>query len=112
VISNVHGPIKATPEKEKVALLVSISQMRSRILQLESALAAWKRGESKSIEECLDLVESAEGQLNLSQTLMKVPFPHYEAVPGESGDLVRINADGSRARGHFVGRTFQVLESA
>ncbi len=93
-------------------LLSKISHLRSKLLKAQSALETYKRGKKKSIVECLDLVGSGEGRFKLEQVLAKIPFPHYEAVREEPGVLIRIDADGTRSRGEFVGRTFRVLASA
>ena len=106
------GPTASAPNKEVQDLLSEISNLRSKLLKVQSALATYKRGERKSIEQCLDLVGSGEGRLNLEQVLAKVSFPHYEAVREEPGVLIRIDADGTRSRGEFVGRNLRVLASA
>jgi hypothetical protein len=113
VSSTNQSPIAApSPCQEEAQQLLSlVSALRSKLLKAQSALATFKRGEKKTVEQCMELVGTGEGRLNLEQVLAKTPFPHYQAVPGEAGVLIRIEADGSRSRGEFVGRTFHPLVS-
>jgi len=60
-----------------------------------------------SVDLLLDAVDSPEGRRRLADYLATRPFPHYEAAPGKPGRLVRIEADGSRTVGRFVGRRFR-----
>lgn len=55
----------------------------------------------------LDTVDSAEGRRRVADYLATRPFPHFEAAPGKPGRLVRIEADGRRTVGRFVGRRFE-----
>ena len=96
-------------QEEAQQLLSLVSALRSKLLKAQSALAVLKRGDKKTVGECMDLVGSGEGRINLQQVLAKTPFPHYQAVPGEPGVLIRTKADGTRSRGEFVGRTFRPL---
>ena len=104
-----QSPIVApsASQEEAQQLLSLVSALRSKLLKAQSALAALKRGEKKTVEECMDLVGTGEGRLNLEQVLAKTPFPHYQAVPGEPGVLIRTEADGTRSRGEFIGRAFR-----
>ncbi len=52
----------------------------------------------------LRTVDSEEGRRRLAAYLETTPFPHYEPIPGRPGIFVRIEADGSRTEGRFVGR--------
>ena len=97
--------------QEEAQQLSLVSALRSKLLKAQSALAAFKRGDKKTVEECMELVGTGEGRLNLEQVLAKTPFPHYQAVPGEPGVLIRIEADGTQSRGEFVGRTFHPFVS-
>jgi hypothetical protein len=61
----------------------------------------------RQLSECLASVDSDEGRLRVSAYLHSRPFPHYEPAPNSLDLLVRIEADGSRILGRFVGREFQ-----
>lgn len=77
------------------------------LLQGVHALALCKRAATRPLSECLETVDSPEGQRRLAEYLEAQSFPHYEPTPGSPGLLVRIEADGSRAVGRFVNRRFQ-----
>ncbi len=107
-----QSPIAAPSSSQEEAQQLSlVSALRSKLLKAQSALATFKRGGKKTVKECLEVVGTGKGRLDLEQVLAKTPFPHYQAVPGEPGVLIRIEADGSRSRGEFVGRTFHPLVS-
>ncbi len=59
------------------------------------------------ISDCLASVDSPEGRERVAAYLRSRPYPHFEPVPGASGLLVRVDEDGTRTIGRFVGREFQ-----
>ncbi len=61
--------------------------------------------------ECLASVDSASGRRRVAKFLDSGQFPHYKAIPGSNGMLIRIDADGTHTIGRFVGREFQAVES-
>lgn len=72
-----------------------------------SSAQASDAGEAVALSECFASIGTEAGRERLTQYLDSTPFPHYEAVPGESGLLARIDADGTRVLGRFVGREFR-----
>jgi hypothetical protein len=62
------------------------------------------------LSECLSSVDTPQGRSRVADYLGTRPFPRYEPAPGHIGFLVRIEEDGKRVVGRFIGRTFQVLE--
>jgi hypothetical protein len=56
--------------------------------------------------ECLRSVNTREGHQRLAAYLKSRPFPHFEPAP-EPGLIVKIDADGTRTVGRFVGREFR-----
>jgi hypothetical protein len=62
------------------------------------------------LSDCLDAVDSAEGRQRVLAYLTSQPFPHYEPASEDLGLLVRIDEDGTRTLGRFVGREFRALE--
>lgn len=64
---------------------------------------------SVPLSECLASVESEAGRRRLAGYLATRPFPHYEPVPGSPGLIVRVDADGTRITGRFVGREFRAV---
>ncbi len=64
------------------------------------------------LSECLASVGSEAGRRRLAGYLASRPFPHYEPVPGSPGLFVRVDADGARTTGRFVGRGFRAVSCA
>jgi hypothetical protein len=71
------------------------------------ALALRRAGATRPLSECLASVDSDQGRQRVRDYLNALPFPHYEPAADAPGLLVRIDADGTRTRGRFVGRKFQ-----
>ena len=71
------------------------------------ALALRQPGAVRPLSECIASVDWDQGHKRVRAYLDSQPFPHYEAVPEAPDRLVRIDADGTRTVGRFVGRTFQ-----
>jgi ParD-like antitoxin of type II bacterial toxin-antitoxin system len=80
------------------------------LLEGSRALALRQAGAAVPLSECLASVDSAEGRKRVSEYLASRPFPHYEPVPGRAGLLARVEEDGTRIVGRFVGRQFQTVE--
>ncbi len=79
------------------------------LLEGSRALALRRAGAVVPLSECLASVDSAAGRRRVLEFLETEPFPRYEPVPGSGGALVRIDADGTRTVGRFVGRKFQAI---
>jgi hypothetical protein len=60
-----------------------------------------------SLAKILDEVGAPKGRRRLRAYLRTTPFPHFEGVPGRKDLLIRIDADGTRTRGKFVGKRFK-----
>jgi hypothetical protein len=71
------------------------------------ALALRRAGAIRPLSECLASADSDAGRQRVRDYLNTQPFPHYEPAPDSPGLLVRIDADGIRTLGRFVGREFQ-----
>jgi hypothetical protein len=76
------------------------------LLEGARALALRRAGAVRPLSECLASVDSDEGRQRVSCYLASRPFPHYEPAPSGRGLLVRIEKDGTRTVGRFVGREF------
>lgn len=74
------------------------------------ALALRRAGAVRPLSECLTSVDSDAGRRRLHEYLHAQPFPHYEPAPDAPDLLVRIDADGTRTLGRFVGRKFQAVK--
>ena len=68
------------------------------------AISGTTRPLSRPLSQCLESVDSPEGQQRVADYLKSRPFPHYEAASGYPGLLMRIGEDGSRTLGRFVNR--------
>lgn len=62
------------------------------------------------LSELLEAIETPEGRRRLAEYLESQPYPHYEAAPGQPEMLVRIEADGRRTLGRFVGREWKAQD--
>lgn len=80
------------------------------LLEGAQALALRRAGAAVPLSQCLTAVNSEDGRRRVVEYLATRPFPHYEAAPGAAGLLVRVDADGTRMLGRFVGREFQAVE--
>jgi hypothetical protein len=79
------------------------------LLEGSRVLALRRAGAEAPLSECLGTVDSAAGRRRVLEYLESSPFPHYEPVPGSPGLLVRVDIDGARTVGRFVGRDFQAV---
>jgi hypothetical protein len=80
------------------------------LLQGAQALALRRAGAVRPLSECLASVDTDTGRERVRAYLQSRPFPHYEPAPGGAGLLVRIDQNGARTLGRFVGRQFQAAE--
>ena len=76
-------------------------------LRAPEAISLKRQGEAKPLSELLASVGTAAGRRRLTVHLGTRPFPHFEAVPGKRGLLVKVDKDGTRTIGRFVNREFR-----
>lgn len=81
------------------------------LLQGVQVLALSRAGAVKPLSECLESVDSADGQRRVAEHLKTLPYPHYERAD-TPGLLIRIAADGKRTTGRFVNRRFEAENTA
>jgi hypothetical protein len=62
------------------------------------------------LSECIASTDSDAGRQRVFAHLDSRPYPHYEPAPGGRGLLVRVDEDGTRTVGRFVGREFRASE--
>ena len=72
--------------------------------------ALQKAGKAKPLSACLESVDTPEGRRRVIEHLRSRPFPHYEPHPTKPRMLVRIEADGTRKVGRFIGRRFRAAD--
>jgi hypothetical protein len=82
------------------------------LLEGSRALALRRAGSTVPLSECLASIDSTEGRRRVVEYLDSRPFPHYEPERGSPGLLARVDADGTRTLGRFVGREFQAAPRA
>lgn len=75
-------------------------------LRGDAVLRLKQRGGALKLSDALRTVDAAEGRHRLQAYLAEQPFPHFEVAPGKPGLLVRVDEDGTRTLGRFVGREF------
>lgn len=74
------------------------------------ALALRRAGTARPLSECVAEVGTDVGRRRVAEFLQSQPFPHFEAWPNKPGLLVKIDEDGTRTIGRFVGREFRASE--
>jgi hypothetical protein len=77
------------------------------LLEGSRVLALRRAGAVRPLSECLASVDSDVGRKRVADYLDSQPFPHYHAAPDAPGLLVRVDEDGTRTLGRFVGREFR-----
>lgn len=80
------------------------------LIEGSRALALRRSGGVRPLSECLASVDSSVGRRRVAEFLGSRPFPHYEPAGDASGLLVRVDEDGTRTVGRFVGREFQAAK--
>ncbi|QDT64555.1 hypothetical protein [Calycomorphotria hydatis] len=63
----------------------------------------------KAVEGLIAEVNQQAGRDRLAKYLESQPFPHYEQVSGTPDVYVRIDENGQRSVGRFVGRQFEFV---
>jgi hypothetical protein len=77
------------------------------LLEGSRALALRRAGNAVPLSECFATIDTPEGRKRVAEYLASQPFPHYEPAKDAPGLLIRIDEDGTRTVGRFVGRQFQ-----
>ena len=91
----------------QIEFWAALGRAMEPLLAGTQVLALQKSGRARPLSECLRSVDTPEGRRRVGDFLKVRPFPHYEPAPGRPGFLVRIDADGKRLTGRFVGRKFK-----
>ena len=79
------------------------------LLEGSRALALRRAGAAVPLSERLASVDSDAGRRRVAEYLESRPFPHYQPVAGSPGLVSRVDVDGTRTIGRFVGREFQAV---
>jgi hypothetical protein len=81
------------------------------LLEGSRALALRRAGAVIPLSESLASIDTSEGRRRVEKYVASRPFPRYEPVAGSDELLARIEADGTRTVGRFVGRDFEAVDS-
>jgi hypothetical protein len=82
------------------------------LLNGATTLALRKSGNTRPLSELLASVDDSDGRRRVVDYLALQPFPRYEPAVGRPGWFVRIEAEGRRTVGKFIGRRFQSEQSS
>jgi hypothetical protein len=80
------------------------------LLEGSRALALRRAGAVRPLSECFASIDTDEGRRRVAAYLDSRPFPHFEPAPDAPGLLVRIEQDGTRTLGRFVGGEFRASQ--
>lgn len=89
----------------------SLGRAIEPVLSGEKALALRKSGDAVPLSELISTVDSPAGRKRVADYLAKQPYPHFEAAD-RPGLLVRIEEDGTRTIGKFVGDEFRAVKKS
>ena len=67
-----------------------------------------KKSGNLRLSECLSIVGTPAATEKVKAYLASEPFPHFEAGL-EKGILIKIDEDGTRTHGRFLGKVFHPL---
>lgn len=92
---------------EQIEFWAQLGRAIEPLLQRAQLLALRRAGAARPLSACLKSVDSCEGRRRVADYVQAQRFPHYEPAPDAPDLLVRIDADGTRTVGRFVGRQFR-----
>ncbi len=79
------------------------------LLTGEKTIALKESGDQIPLSQLIAGVDTPAGKKRVKDYLANQPYPHYEAVPDESGLLVKIDESGERTLGRFINRKFEPI---
>lgn len=80
------------------------------LLRGDRVVALRRAAAGRPLSEAVGEAGSNAGQRRVRDYLNTRPFPHFEAVPGSPGLLLKIDDDGKRTVGRFVNRVFEPVD--
>lgn len=81
------------------------------LLRGDRALSLQMAGGTRPLSALLAEVETAKGRKRLESILNKRPYPHFKPVAGSPELICRIEEDGRKTIGRFIGREFVSVEA-
>jgi hypothetical protein len=100
------GEIAERSIASQIELWARLGRAVESLLRTDTVLELKRRGDTVPLSECIAAVGTQAGRARLAKVLAARAYPHFEPAR-RRGFLVRIEADGTRTTGRFVGRTFR-----
>lgn len=94
----------------QIELWAHLGRAVEPLLESRRALALQRAGAVQPLSECLASVDSEEGRGRVARYTDSQPFPHYQPLPDAPGLFARVDEDGTRVAGRFVGREFHPVQ--
>jgi hypothetical protein len=91
----------------QVEFWARLGRAMERLMSTAEIIDLKQRSDRRPLSECLRSVDGEAGRARTRAVLAARPFPHFEPAPGRPGHVVKIDEDGARTVGRFVGRVFQ-----
>jgi hypothetical protein len=107
--ARILGPIAKRSIASQIEFWAQLGRAIEPLLEGAQAYALQKAGQAKPLSACLRSVDSLLGRRRVSDYLHGQPFPHYRPAPHKQGMIVRIEANGKRTIGRFIGRRFKAV---
>lgn len=104
--ARVTGEVSQRSMAGQIEFWAGLGRAIEPLLRGDDVLALKRLGAAKPLSECLRQISTRKGRARLTDVLRQRPFPHYEAVRGKPGRIVRIEKDGTRTMGKFQNRRF------
>jgi len=79
-------------------------------MDIDAALRLKRRADGTSLADVLAPRSAEESRESLRAFMATQPFSHFEGIPGRPGLLARVEADGTRSVGRFVGRRWHPVD--
>jgi hypothetical protein len=94
---------------EQIEFWASLGKTVDRIVLRGGSKDPHSAEPPRPLSELVASIDTDEGRARAKAYLASLPFPHFEAYPGDKRTLVRIEEDGTRAVGRFMDREFVPL---
>ena len=95
----------------QIEFWAGIGRALEKLLRGDEVLALCYAGKAEPLSACVRSAGAGTGRRRLAAYLKSLPYPHYEPAPGSAGAVIRVEENGKRTIGRFVGRKFQAIRS-
>jgi len=107
--ASIAAKVQERSVTEQIEFWASLGKTVDQILLRGGAKEQEISEPPRPLSELVASIDTDEGRARAKAYLASLPFPHFEAYPGDRRTLVRIEEDGTRTVGRFVGREFVPL---